>query len=149
MRKNLCPKDLGDFLDQPKCATLATHFKDGTILMSPVWHEWQDGGFTVAVASEDIKTRHIRRDAKVSISVAEDSAPYRGIEVRGEASIERADAFETTRRIAVRYLGPQQGSSYVEAFREADLVLIRVKPGVLRAWDFADETELSHDPQGS
>ena len=92
MRKNLRLEDLGDFLDQPKCATLATHFKDGTILMSPVWHEWKDGGFTVAVASEDIKARHVRRDARVSISVAEDSPPYRGIEVRGEASIERAGA---------------------------------------------------------
>ena len=142
MRKNLRPEDLGDFLDQPKCATLATHFKDGTILMSPVWHEWQDGGFTVAVANEDIKVRHVRRDARVSISVAEDSPPYRGVEVRGEASIEREDAFETTRRIATRYLGPQQGPAYVEAFREADLVLIRVKPGVLRAWDFTDEAEL-------
>ena len=143
MRKNLRPEDLGDFLDQPKCAILATHFKDGTILMSPVWHEWQDGGFTVAVASEDIKARHIRRDAKVSISVAEDSPPYRGIEVRGEASIERADAFETIQRIATRYLGAKQGPAYVETFREADLVLIRVKPGVLRVWDFADEMEFS------
>jgi len=143
MRKNLRPEDLGDFLDQPKCATLATHFKDGTVLMSPVWHEWKDGGFTVAVANEDIKARHVRRDAKVSISVAEDSPPYRGIEVRGEASIERADAFETTQRIAARYLGAKRGAAYVEPFREADLVLIRVKPGVLRAWDFADETELS------
>ena len=148
MRKNLRPEDLGDFLEQPKCATLATHFKDGTILMSPVWHEWQDGGFTVAVADEDIKTRHIRRDAQVSISVAEDSAPYRGIEVRGEASIERADAFETIRRIAGRYLGAKQGAAYVETFREAELVLIRVKPGVLRAWDFADEAELSRRAQG-
>ena len=142
MRKNLRPEDLGDFLEQPKCATLATHFKDGTILMSPVWHEWKDGGFTVVVPSEDTKARHIRRDAKVSISVAEDSPPYRGIEVRGEASIERADAFETTRRIAGRYLGAKQGAAYVENFREADLVLVRVKPGVLRAWDFADEAEL-------
>ena len=141
MRKNLRPEDLGDFLEQSKCATLATHFKDGTILMSPVWHEWKDGGFTVVVPSDDIKARHIRRDAKVSISVAEDSPPYRGIEVRGEAGIERADAFEITQRIAVRYLGAKQGPDYVESFREADLVLIRVKPGVLRVWDFNDEAE--------
>ena len=97
MRKNLVPKTWVTSWSSPNAQTLATHFKDGTILMSPVWHEWQDGGFTVAVADEDIKTRHIRRDAQVSISVAEDSAPYRGIEVRGEASIERADAFETIR----------------------------------------------------
>ena len=85
MRKKLRPEDLGDLLDQPKCATLATHFKDGTILLSPVWHEWKDGGFTVAVLADDVKVRHIHRDAPVSISVAEDIAPYRGIEVRNGA----------------------------------------------------------------
>ena len=147
MRKNLRLEDLGDFLEQPKCATLATHFKDGTILMSPIWHEWRDGGFTVAVASGDIKASHVQRDAKVSISVAEDSPPYRGVEVRGRAYIERADALGTIRRIAVRYLGARRGPAYVEAFGEADLVLIRIKPDVLRAWDFADEAELGQDPE--
>ena len=95
MRKNLRPEDLGNFLKQQKCAILATHFKDGTILISPVWHKWKDRGFTVTVGAEDVKVRHIQRDAKVSISIAEDAPPYRGIEIRGEATIERKDAFET------------------------------------------------------
>ncbi|MCE2488275.1 MAG: pyridoxamine 5'-phosphate oxidase family protein [Desulfurellaceae bacterium] len=73
MRKNLKLEELGDFLDQAKCATLATHFRDGTTLLSPVWHEWRDGGFTVAVGAGDIKVRHIERDARVSISIAEDT----------------------------------------------------------------------------
>ena len=143
MRKNLRPEDLGDFLDQPKCATLATHFKDGTILMSPVWHEWKNGGFTVAVVANDVKVRHIHRDAQVSISVAEDVAPYRGIEVRGTAKIVRDDALETMRRIAVRYLGPKQGEVYFAAVGQVDLALIRIEPAKLRVWDFVDETELT------
>ena len=143
MRKNLRSEDLGDFLDQPKCATLATHFKDGTILMSPVWHEWENGGFTVAVVANDVKVRHIHRDAQVSISVAEDVAPYRGIEMRGTAKIVRDNALETMRRIAVRYLGPKQGEVYFAAVGQVDLALIRIEPAKLRVWDFADETELT------
>lgn len=143
MRKNLHPEDLGGFLDQPKCVTLATHFKDGTILLSPVWHEWTDGGFTVAVLANDVKVRHIHRDAPVSISVAEDVAPYRGIEVRGTARIVRNDALETMRRIAVCYLGPKQGEVYFAAVGQVDLALIRVEPTKLRVWDFADETALT------
>ena len=143
MRKNLKPEDLGDFLEQAKCATLATHFRDGTTLLSPVWHEWSDGGFTVAAAANDIKVRHIERDARVSISVAEDVAPYRGIEVRGRATIGKEGAKEATRRIAVRYLGPEQGKVYADVVTQADLVLIRIEPGVLRIWDFADEAELN------
>ncbi len=143
MRKNLKPEELGDFLEQAKCATLATRFRNGTTLLSPVWHEWWGGGFNVTVAAGDIKARHIERDARVSISIAEDTPPYRGIEVRGRATFGKEGAKEVTRRIAVRYLGPGQGASYADMVAEADLVLIRIKPEVLRAWDFADEPELA------
>jgi hypothetical protein len=47
VRKNLGPDDLGDLLEQPLVAVLATYRRDGTVLLSPVWHEWQDGGFNV------------------------------------------------------------------------------------------------------
>ena len=143
MRKNLQAEDLGDFLEQAKCATLATHFRDGTVLLSPVWHEWRNGVFSVGVAANDIKVRHIQRNAQVSISVAEDTPPYRGIEVRGKAIIDKASAKEITRRIAIRYLGPEQGEIYADVVTQAELALIRIEPGVLRAWDFADEAELN------
>ena len=143
MRKNLKLEELGDFLDQAKCATLATHFRDGTTLLSPVWHEWWDGGFTVAVGAGDIKVRHIERDARVSISIAEDTPPYRGIEVRGRATIGKEGAKDIIRRIAMRYLGSEQGARYAELITQADLALIRIEPGVLRAWDFADEPDLA------
>ena len=143
MRKNLKLEELGDFLEQAKCATLATRFRDGTTLLSPVWHEWREGGFNVAVGASDIKARHIERDARVSISIAEDTPPYRGIEVRGRATISKEETQEILRRITVRYLGPEQGESYANMMTQADLTLIRIEPGVLRAWDFADEPELA------
>lgn len=143
MRKNLKLEELGDFLEQAKCATLATRFRDGTTLLSPVWHEWREGGFNVAVGAGDIKARHIERDARVSISVAEDTPPYRGIEVRGRATLSKEGTKEITRRIAMRYIGPERSASYVDMMAQADLALIRVEPGVLRAWDFADEPELT------
>ena len=47
MRKGLAPEDLGDLLEQPRVAVLATYRRDGTVLLSPVWHEWRDRGFHV------------------------------------------------------------------------------------------------------
>jgi hypothetical protein len=38
---------------------------------------------------------------------------------------------------APRYLGAEAGAAYAE--RGDDDLLIRLKPGELRAWDFADE----------
>lgn len=49
MRTNLTVEDLGDFLDEPILAVLATLRADGSMLLSPVWYEWRAGGFNVWV----------------------------------------------------------------------------------------------------
>jgi PPOX class probable F420-dependent enzyme len=135
MRKKLTPRDLGDLLELPLVAVLATYRADGSVLLSPVWQQWRDGGFDVVTRSDDVKARQLRRNPHASIVVYEHVPPYRGIEVRGEARLEAAPT-ETVRRIAVRYLGERDGAAYAE--RGDDDMLVRLEPGRLRAWDFAD-----------
>lgn len=149
MRRNLHPEEVRGFLAEPRCATLATRFKNGTILMSPVWHEWTEGGFSVVAVRDDVKVRHVERDPNVSICLAEDAPPYRGIEVRGVARLVHADqetAHATMRRIAVRYLGAEQGENFCASLSSVELVLLRMTPGTLRVWDFADEPALAGHP---
>jgi len=134
VRKNLTPDDLGDLLEQPLVAVLATYRLDG-VLLSPVWHRWREGGFDVATGRDDVKVRHLRRDPRASIVVYEHVPPYRGIEVRGEARLEPAG--DAVRRIAIRYLGERDGTAYADS--AGDDTLIRLEPGRLRAWDFADQ----------
>ena len=140
MRTGLSVDDLGGFLDEPVVAVLATVRADGSVLLSPVWHEWRDGGFNVWTGGNDVKSRHLRREPRATIMVAESSYPLRGIEVRGEARIVEEAATETAIRIASRYLGPERGEAYVRKVGGND-VTIRLEPGELRAWDFADERE--------
>jgi PPOX class probable F420-dependent enzyme len=139
MRKHLRPEELGDLLEQPLVAVLATRYSDGRILLSPVWHEWRDGGFQVWSGPNDVKTRHLRREPRASIVVAESRDPLRGVEVRGTAEI-LADGFEAAVRIANRYLGTPKGEAYVRKVGGNDIT-IRLEPGELRVWDFADEQE--------
>jgi PPOX class probable F420-dependent enzyme len=87
MRKNLSVHELGDLLTKPLLATLATNYADGTTLLSPVWHEWRDGAFTIVVFDDDAKARAIKRDPRVSVVVADNERPCGGIEVRGRAEI--------------------------------------------------------------
>ena len=137
MRKNLAIDDLGDLLEQPLLAVLATYRRDGTVLLSPVWHEWFSGGFQVATGSDGVKVRQIRRDPRASIVVCEQAPPYRGVELRGDAKLVTDGVAEVARRIAVRYLGEADGAAQAEAL--ADDILIRLEPGDLRVWDFSDE----------
>jgi PPOX class probable F420-dependent enzyme len=138
VRTNLSIDDLGGFLEEPLVAVLATLRQDGSVLLSPVWHEWRDGGFNVWVGADDVKVRHLLRDPRASILVAESKNPLRGIEVRGVARIIEEGAHETAVRIADRYLGPEKGAAYVRSASGHE-VTVRLEPGDLRIWDFADE----------
>lgn len=137
VRRGLSLADLSDLLELPLVAVLATYRSDGTVLLSPVWHRWRDGGFDVVTGRDDVKARHLRRDSRATILVYEHTPPYRGVELRGRATLLEKGAHAAARQLAVRYLGVEKGEAY--AARGGDDTLIRLEPGELRAWDFADE----------
>jgi len=142
MRRNLSPDDLGDLLDLPILAIIAIRSLKDEILMSPVWHEWSDEGFSVITWARDIKSRQLSKNASSSIVVAEQVRPYRSIEVRGMATISQPNnSYEILRRIASRYLGDANGDTYTKDYEDnnVEIELIRIKPGTLRAWDFSDD----------
>src|SRR6516164_5710311 len=114
MRRDLTMGDLGDLAGLPLLAVLATYRHDGTVLLSPVWHEWRDGGFHVVTGSRNVKAAHLRRDPRASIVVCEHSPPYRGVELRGRAQLLTAGAQYAVQRIASRYLGRQAGAAYAQ-----------------------------------
>lgn len=136
--------DLSGFLDEPRVAVLGTHRRDGQILLSPVWHRWREGGFDVWTAFDDVKARHVRRDPRASIVVAESRFPLRGVELRAEARIVLDGAAEAAAAIAERYLGSGRGRPHVSSVG-GEHVILRLEPGDLRIWDFADDDELRED----
>lgn len=117
MRTDLTLDDIGGLLDEPLVAVLATLRPDGSVLLSPVWHEWRDGGFNLWLSADDVKSRHLRRDPRATIVVAESVDPLRGVELRTEARLQPADDLSDAIRIATRYVGPEKGAEYVEGAR--------------------------------
>ena len=144
MRKGLSIEELGDLLELPFNATLATYRRDGSVLLSPVWHEWRDGGFSIITGASDVKLRHVERDPRAVAVVSDNEFPFRGVEVTGTPTVVRDRAFslETLERIARRYLGDAMGRAYASRSDADDTVVIRLVPGVLRTWDFADDAEV-------
>jgi len=138
VRTNLDVSDLGGFLDEPRVAVLATLRKDGSVQLSPVWHEWRDGGFTVWIGTDDVKAKHLRRDPRATIVVAASEPPLKGVELRCTVRLTQEDATETAIRIASRYVGRIEGARFAESLAEETL-LVRLEPGELRVWDFSDE----------
>jgi hypothetical protein len=86
------------------------------------------------------------RDPQVSLVVAESEPPYRGMEVRGPAQITDADGLAQLRRLAERYLKQRNVDAYTDRITawmdevgHSKVILVRLEPGILRAWDYADE----------
>jgi len=142
MRRDLSIDDLGNLLELPILAIIAIRSHKDEILMSPVWHEWSNEGFSVITWARDIKSRQLSENPASSIVVAEQVRPYRSVEVRGMATISQPnDSYDILRRIASRNLGDANGDTYTKEYKNNDveIELIRIKPGTLRAWDFSDD----------
>ena len=77
--------------------------------------------------------RHLRSDPRASILVYDDEPPYRGVEIRTTAQLSEIDRADVVLEMSIRYLGQSH------AAESADSVLIRLEPGHVRTWDFADE----------
>lgn len=131
MRTNLSVNELGDLLELPLVATLATYRRNGEVLLSPVWFEWQDGGFNIVVGRNDFKAQHIRRDPRASVAVYEHEHPLRGLELRGTARLFTEGLNDLRARIWTHY-----GSSDPSGSDDSEIG-IRIE-GMTRAWDFAD-----------
>jgi PPOX class probable F420-dependent enzyme len=136
MRHDIDPQIIEKLLDEQHLATLATHRKDGSILLSPLWYVWESGRFQLGVSAGDIKLRHVARDPRVTIVVAEETPPYRGIEVRGIAHVDETNYPPRMRALARRYLGPSGDDIYGDDEQGA---IITIEPTATRTWDFDDD----------
>ena len=141
MRTGLTVDDIGDLLDQPIVAVLATYRADGSVLLSPVWFEWRDGGFNVWVGgANEGKARHVAAHPRASIVVHEQTLPYRGVEASGAATLSSDGFYDVVRRTAARYYGPGEADAFAAGYSEPGVV-IRITPDRLRVWDFRDDLE--------
>ncbi len=107
-----------------------------------MWFEWDDEGISVVIWADDIKSRHLKRDPRATILVAESNPPYRGIEIRGEASVSSPDdVMPKVRRMAIRYMGEEAGNTYADSFVGHALEEVRIRSGNIRSWDFSDDLD--------
>ena len=139
MRTGLSIDDLGDLLDQPIVAVLATYRRDGSVMLSPVWFEWRDRGFNIWTGGENEgKVRHLQRDPRASLAIAEPVMPLRGLDASGRATLSTDGFHDVVRRTAARYVGPDAADGFAAGYPEARVV-IRLVPDKIRAWDFKDD----------
>jgi PPOX class probable F420-dependent enzyme len=129
---------MAGFLQEKFLAIMATPREDGTPLLSPVWYEYADGVFRVVINQGDAKDRHLHRQPWLTLVIAEQAFPYRGVEAAGNADLSDEGALEATTRMAHRYLTATAARSYLAKTADVPVRLVQLRPERIRAWDFLD-----------
>ncbi len=132
---SLSLEDVRTLLEAPSAAVLTTNRKDGTALATPVWFRWTGLAFEVVIAQGDVKLRHLERDPRCALMIFETVAPFRGVEVRGEATLRPGDVTEIRTSIARRYLGNETGARFAAARASKPGVLLQLFPHHPRVWN--------------
>jgi len=80
------PQRAKDILDGQNFAHIATLMKDGSPQVSPVWIYRHGDDVMIATGVDRIKTRNIKRDPRVAISIAPADAPFPPLLLRGRVA---------------------------------------------------------------
>jgi len=90
----------------PNFAHIATIMPDGSPQVSPVWVDLDGDRILVNTAEGRVKTRNVRRDARVALSVYNQANPYSAAFVRGRvAQLTHDGADASIDKLAKKYLG--------------------------------------------
>jgi hypothetical protein len=124
-----------ELLGRPLIGQLGFHGLDGYPHVLPVWFEYREGEVLVASPPGAYKCRALAQDGRAALSVSTVERPYHIVSAVGDAVVERLPETERivfVNAIAVRYLGPDAGRGYVEAWirggHPGDGELIRLRP---------------------
>ena len=107
--RELTPAEIEELLAGNCLANLATVNRDGSPQVTPVWYGYRDGKFMIITHDDVLKTRNIRRDPRVSLSIATAEVPYAYVLAKGKARM-TTDDLERHRDLHLPpLLGPRKG----------------------------------------
>lgn len=100
------PASHRDLLNKKAYAHLATVAADGRPQVTPVWFDFDGIFIRVNSAKGRAKDRHMRRDARVALSIIDPDNPYRYLEIGGKVvEITEAGADDHIDSLARTYMG--------------------------------------------
>jgi PPOX class probable F420-dependent enzyme len=125
-------------LAEPQVGVLCTVDSEQRPEGSPIWFEHAQGKVAILVHRDSRKARSVRGNPNVSLTVDTRSAPYRGVILRGTATVSGPDP-TLRRRLAHRYLGAQTGDRYLQstAYLDQEDALITMSVTSRYSWDYS------------
>ncbi|MFB6105468.1 MAG: PPOX class F420-dependent oxidoreductase [Halobacteriaceae archaeon] len=120
------PDAFVDLLERETFAHVATLAPDGRPHVTPVWIDHDGDDVLFNTAEGRVKTRNVRADERVALSVTDPDDPYRYLAIRGdvvEVTTEGAD--DHIDELARRYMGVDEYPNHQPG---VDRIIVRVRP---------------------
>jgi PPOX class probable F420-dependent enzyme len=117
-----------EFLGQANVAVLASVGTNGAAHAAPIWYLYEDGEFLMSTGKGSQKHKNLEANPAVTLVVDRRTLPYYAVMARGRVELGPALDEATRRRIAGRYLTPEQIEAYMAAAAGGESIAIRLRP---------------------
>ena len=109
---------------------LATVYPSGGPQAFPVWFDYDGDSFNIATDADAVKVRNIRTNSKVALCITDTSRQVRSLTVLGDAEVEMNNlaAQDLHKRLAVRYMGQDEGEEWAESMGGDEMAIVRIVP---------------------
>ena len=111
----------------PNVAILATVDSKNRPHAMPIWYIYEDEKFVMTAGKNSQKVKNIQRRCNATIVLDRREPPYHAVMIRGRAEIGPTPDSEWLLRLAIRYLGEEQGKTYFQGLGD-DIVAITIYP---------------------
>ncbi|MEX1357075.1 MAG: PPOX class F420-dependent oxidoreductase [Gaiellaceae bacterium] len=112
-----------ELLRRPNLAIVGTIRPDGTPQLTPTWVDTDGEHVLVNTAEGRWKTRNLRRDPRISVTVVDRDDPYNWVSVTGTAELTHEGAEEHIHRLSHKYRGKDYDSP-----KDPQRILVRITP---------------------
>jgi PPOX class probable F420-dependent enzyme len=113
-------------LEEPNLAHISTLMKDGSPQSTPLWVDYDGEYVLVNTAEGRQKTRNMRRDPRVTLSVVDRNALIKYVEIRGRVvDLIHDGAYDHLTKLAHKYAGPEARNP---APPEEVRVIVKIEP---------------------
>ena len=109
---------------------LSTVYPSGGPQAFPVWFDYDGERFNIATDADAVKVRNIRANPKVALCITDTSRQVKSLTVLGDAEVEMNNlaAQDLHKRLAVRYMGQDEGEEWAESMGGDEMAIVRIVP---------------------
>ena len=95
-----------EFIDGKNFASVATLMQDGSPQVAPLWIDREGDTIVINTTRSRQRTKNLRRDQRIAISIFDSDSPYSSVSIRGRAiQISEEGAEAHIDKMSMKYLG--------------------------------------------